>query len=294
MGIDFPKMLTIFAIPKPFRGHSELIQRNAITSWTRISPRPEVLLFGDEEGTAAFAREIGVRHEPEVGRNEFGTPRVDDLFARAEHLASTPVLAYVNADIILRDDFPAAIARVQAALPEFFMVGQRWDVHVTAPLDFSADDWQSTLADQAFRANDQKPPDCIDYFVFPHGYAEGLPPMAIGRSAWDNYLVWRARSRGYAVVDASRVVTIVHQVHDYSHHPGGARAVWTGPEAQKNRELTGGWWHRYTIEDSSYVLTPNSMRRSYRHPWVMAQRVWSHPLSVFQFPWQFLRRALGA
>jgi hypothetical protein len=286
-------MLTIFAIPKPFRGQSDLIQRNAIASWTHISPRPEVLLFGDEEGTAAFARELGVRHEPEVARNESGTPRVDDLFARAERLASSPLLAYVNADIILSDEFPAAVERVHAALPRFFMVGQRWDIEVDAPIDFGPADWQRTLAERAHRANDQKPPDCIDYFAFPRGYAQGLPPLAIGRSAWDNYLVWRARSLGFDVVDASRVVTVVHQVHDYSHHPGGARAVWTGAEAQRNRELTGGWWHRYTIEDASYVLTPTAMRRSHRHPWLVAQRLWSHPLSLFT-PWQFFRRSVGA
>src|ERR1700689_2205182 len=98
-------MLTIFAIPKPFRGQSDLIQRNAVASWTRITPRPEVLLFGDEEGTAEVARELGVRHAPEVARNELGTPRLDDLFARAERIATTPLLAYVNADIILSDEF---------------------------------------------------------------------------------------------------------------------------------------------------------------------------------------------
>ena len=287
-------MLTLFAIPKPFRGHSELIQRNAITSWTRISPRPEVILFGDEEGTAAFARELGVRHQPEVARNEYGTPRVDDIFAGAERLSNTPLLAYINADIILSDEFPAAVARVHAALPRFFMIGQRWDLEVEAPIDFSAPDWQSKLAARAREADALQPPTCIDYFVLPRGFGQGIPPMAIGRSAWDNYLVWRAHSEGYKVVDASAVVTAVHQVHDYSHCLGGPRAVWTGPEALRNRELTGGWWHRYTIDDATYRLTPTSMRRSYRHPWVMTQRVWSHPLSVFTFPYQFVRRSLGA
>ena len=165
-------------------------------------------------------------------------------------------LAYVNADIILSDEFPAAVARVQMALGRFLMVGQRWDLELDAPLDFSAPDWQRTLADRARRANALQPPTCIDYFAFTRGFAEGLPALAIGRTAWDNYLIWRAYSLGFSVVDATRVVNIVHQVHDYSHHPGGARAVWTGPEAQRNRELTGGWWHRYTIEDAAYILTP--------------------------------------
>ena len=67
-------MLTLFAIPKNFRGHIATIQRNAIASWTRLIPRPEIFLFGGEEGTAEIAHELGLRHFPEVARNEFGTP----------------------------------------------------------------------------------------------------------------------------------------------------------------------------------------------------------------------------
>ena len=62
-------MLTLFAIPKHFRGHFATIQRNAITSWTRLTPRPEILLFGDEEGTGEIARELGLRHFPEVAHS---------------------------------------------------------------------------------------------------------------------------------------------------------------------------------------------------------------------------------
>jgi hypothetical protein len=287
-------MLTIFAIPKPFRGQSDLIQRNAIASWTRIAPRPEILLFGDEEGTALVARELGVRHEPELARNEFGTPRLDDLFARAERAAETPLLAYVNCDIILGDEFPAAVERVQAALGSFLMIGQRWDLEVTAPLDFSEACWHQTLCERARRADALQPPTCIDYFVFTRGFSKGLLPLAIGRRAWDNYLVWHARAGGSAVVDATRVVVAVHQTHDYSHHPEGTRGVWLGPEARQNRRMIGGWWHLYTIEDATHILTPTGFERSYRHPWLMARRLWSHPLTVFTWPWQLMRRTPGA
>jgi len=37
--------LTIFAIPKAFRGHIGVIQRNAIETWTRMRPAPQVLLL---------------------------------------------------------------------------------------------------------------------------------------------------------------------------------------------------------------------------------------------------------
>ena len=54
-------MLTIFAIPKAFRGHTATIQRNAITSWTMLHPRPEILLFGNESGTEEICRELEAR-----------------------------------------------------------------------------------------------------------------------------------------------------------------------------------------------------------------------------------------
>src|SRR5437868_6839668 len=42
--------LTVFATMKHFRGRAAVHQRNAIRSWTLLRPRPEVILFGDEDG----------------------------------------------------------------------------------------------------------------------------------------------------------------------------------------------------------------------------------------------------
>jgi hypothetical protein len=84
--------LTIFAIPKAFRGHIAVIQRNAIASWTRMNPRPEVILFGTDEGTAEVAAEFGVRHVPTVQRNQWGTPLVSDLFSQAQAIGRSPFL----------------------------------------------------------------------------------------------------------------------------------------------------------------------------------------------------------
>ena len=71
--------LTILAMPKPFRGHIGIIQRNAIRSWTLLRPSCEIVLFGDDTGVSAAAAELGVRHVPNVARNEYGTPLVNDV-----------------------------------------------------------------------------------------------------------------------------------------------------------------------------------------------------------------------
>jgi hypothetical protein len=282
-------MLTLFAIPKHFRGHFATIQRNAIASWTRLTPRPEILLFGDEEGTAEVARDFKLLHFPDVARNQFGTPLLDDLFRQAELYASTPLLGYVNSDIILTDDFFAALERVRAQYEKFMMVGRRWDLDWNQPLDFSQPGWAETIRSRALHANVQRPGNYIDYFVFTRGLCDHLLPLAVGRFSWDNYLLWRARSRGAALVDASPVIVAVHQNHDYSHYAGGTQDIRLGPERKQNRETVGFWWHLYTIEDCTQILTPKDFRPSYRHGWLMARRIWSHPLSLFQFPWLALK-----
>src|SRR6266705_5770550 len=94
-------MLTLFAIPKAFTGHTGIIQRNAIRSWTLLRPKCEIILLGDDEGTSHVAKEFGVEHIAEIARNEFGTPLLNDMFASAERRASHKLLCFVNADIIL-------------------------------------------------------------------------------------------------------------------------------------------------------------------------------------------------
>jgi hypothetical protein len=287
-------MLTLFAIPKHFQGHFATIQRNAITSWTRLVPRPEIILFGNEEGTAEIARELGVRHYPDVARNEFGTPLLHDLFGRAERYASTQLLGYVNSDIILTNDFSAAVDRVYARNRKFMMVGRRWDLDWDAPLDFSQSGWDESIRSQALGVNAQQPASFIDYFVFSRGVCDGLLPLAIGRFVWDNYLLWFARSHGVELVDVSPLVIAIHQNHDYSHHLIGDREDWQWPERKLNRKMVGPWWHMYTIEDATQIFAADGMHPNRRRAWLMAKRLWSHPLTIIQWPWHTLRRWVRA
>ena len=287
-------MLTLFAIPKNFRGHIATIQRNAIASWTRLTPRPEILLFGNEEGAAEISRELGLRHISEVARNEFGTPLVGELFRQAEKLATTPLIGYVNSDIILTDDFISALDRVRPQYEKFMMVGRRWDVDWIQPLDFSQPGWAQSMRANALRANVQRPGNYIDYFVYSRGLCNGLLPLAIGRFTWDNYILWYARSRGAELVDVSGAVVAIHQNHDFSHHPQGKTGIREGPERKRNREIVGGWWHMYTIEDATQILKTDGMRPSHRHAWLMAKRLWSHPLTILQLPWLAVKRLVRA
>lgn len=266
-------MITFFAAPKPFRGHIGTIQRNAIQSWKRIHPSAEIILFGDEEGIAEAARDLAVGHVPEVRRNEHGTPFLSSIFDHAKDLAQHTCLCYVNSDIILLSDFRAATERVIALGGRFLMAGQRWDTDITEPVDFSAKDWETKVRREALKANRQQPPKWIDFFVFSSAlYYQKIPEFVIGRTSWDNWLVWYARDSGALVVDASAVVCAVHQNHDYSHHPDGATGVWQGVEAQRNSALLRGGRCFATMENATHRLTTRGLRPNYYH-WIAVAKL---------------------
>jgi hypothetical protein len=270
-------MLTIFSTPKAFRGHIGVIQRNALASWKRLHPDVEVILFGDDEGAAGASRELGLRHVPEVERTPRGSKLLGAIFGPAQRMARHSVVAYSNADIILCGDFLAAVQRTlewarAARRKQFLMAGRRWDADVREPLDFSSPDWAPRIKSLARAAGRQRPPQWIDYFVFPRGMYPEIPPLVIGRVGWDNWLIWKARQQGAAVVDASASVLAVHQNHDYAYHPQGELGVWHDEEARRNVELAGGDRSCFTLRDATHRLTPSGMRACRLHSLAPASR----------------------
>lgn len=231
--------MTLFAIPKPFTGHAATIQKNAIRSWARLTPRPEIILFGDEPGIGEMAGEIGARHVAEVARNEFGTPLVSDIFHSAAKLAENDILAYVNADIILFDDFMAGAANAAASHDEFLLVGRRWDVCVTEEIDFNDCDWRAILREAITSDGFLHRETGLDYFVHTKGLWPDMPPFALGRCAWDNWLMKRPITMGKTVIDASAYIMAVHQDHGYTHAGGWANVFGSGIETERNRVMAG-------------------------------------------------------
>jgi hypothetical protein len=259
-------MLTIFAIPKPFRGHFDIIQQNAIESWVHLDIHPEVILFGDEEGSAEIAQKFGVTHIPDVKKNEFGTPLISDIFSQAQQHSRNLLVCYINADIMLLNDFGRAVSYVSNLKHPFLMSGQRWDTSITTRLDYNQN-YEKKIRDYALEHGIQHPPTGIDYFVFPRQFLPSMPPFAVGRPSWDNWTLYQVRSRKAMLIDATQAVFAIHQNHDYSHHPQGETGVWQGKESHQNFELAGGWDYIFTLEDATHMLTPNGIKPalSYKH-----------------------------
>ncbi len=248
-------MITFFATGKPFEGHSGVIQRNALKSWKLLHRDVEVILFGDEAGVREICAELRLRHEPEARKHESGMKYLDYMFRRAQEIARNDFLCYSNCDIVQFLELIAAMEKARAWRKEFLLVGRRWDTDVTDPVDFADAGWQEELKAKARTTGFQQSPDFIDFFVFPKGFYRDVPPLVVGRSYWDHWLVWRALQGGLPVVDASRYLTAVHQNHNYGYHPAGKQGTNEDSVAMRNLEMAGGKKHQRSLHDASHAMT---------------------------------------
>lgn len=247
-------MLTIFTIPKPFVGHIGIIQRNAVLSWLNLFPECEIILFGDEPGIREIAHEFGIRHVPEIKKNEYGTPFLDDVFIQAQIIARHDILCYCNADIIFFNDLIETVKKIPGR--EYLMVGERWDVDVTTPIDISRKSWAGEFFAFARDHHSVENFPGMDYFIFPKGMLAEFPPFVVGRRGWDNWLIYHVRKRQIPVIDATPVVHVIHQNHSYAHVPQKEGTRWEGPESSNNVRLVGNRQiYLWELADADWVHT---------------------------------------
>lgn len=268
-------MITLFAIPKAFSGHVGTIQLNAVNSWSRL-PGCQILLLGRDAGVAEAAAATGAEHLPDVAVNEFNTPLLDSAFRLAREHARNELICYVNSDIILLGDFLTAVHKVP--FDDFLMAGRRWNVSITESLDFGRTGWEAELRELVARSGTLYTQYGSDYFVLRRNSAlVELPPFAVGRPRWDNWMLYRARQLGLPVIDATAAVTAVHQDHDYGHIPQRQGPTWGGPEAERNARLGEAERQQFGLMDATHAFRSGRVTRAVSWPYLRA-RIYALPV----------------
>jgi hypothetical protein len=236
--------ITLFTIPKAFRGHAGMIQANAVESWTRLGSNVQVVLCGDELGVREVCSEKAICQLADLQSNQWGTPLLSDAFRRVPVIApqATPYFAYTNSDIIFVDGFNELINLLPSlGLDRFLMIGRRTDVDIDEPIDFSQPNWRAELRELALSQGRLAPVVCKDFFLFPSGMYQEIPDFAVGRGNWDNWMVANALANSIPVIDVTQALLALHQNHDHEHVRGGKRSAYlTGKEARSNAKLGGG------------------------------------------------------
>jgi hypothetical protein len=142
-------MITFHSIVRGFEGEFDLIQRNAIRSWLRLDPQPEIILFGDEEhepGAVQAAIDIGLLLY-DVDRNDRGVPLVRSPIESVRPIRPG-IRCLVNADIILFQSFVEATRRVAKVFDEFLIISRRYKLDFGRELGFEPG-WDRRLLEEA-------------------------------------------------------------------------------------------------------------------------------------------------
>jgi len=181
-------------------------------------------------------------------------PKVSSIFELVEATvagSSADVFMYTNSDILLPSNFVLLCQHMMDA-PKLkrattVITGMRWNCPALDPSDSRTKRLYSDLLSPSDEPRASRfaaslaelvgsehcrpaGPMAKDYFVYKRGFWQGIgwripnydaslptmPPFALGRFAWDNYMCTVARKRS-RLIDASAVVSALHLYHDYRH-----------------------------------------------------------------------------
>jgi len=209
-------MLTIYSIVKGFDNkHIATIQRNAVQSWLWMFPDAQILWFGDDEpGAQEEADVYGVSLYP-MERTESGAPLLPNVVSSAHELAKFDIRCLVNADIILEPSFEQAVRAVGRAFEKFLLVARRRCAMVDYPINFAGvpgepETWHERLMGLEWKDGRT---DAMDMFCYRGDWLTDIPPFGVGRTAWDNWILSKARREKVHIVDGTAFTRVLHQEH---------------------------------------------------------------------------------
>jgi hypothetical protein len=266
--------MTFITTFKPFKPPFDTIQLNALKSWLRFCPPCEVVVVGAEEGVEeAIGRMPNVTLVPVVKRSANGAPLLDDFIKRGESVARHELICLVNGDIIIADDILRVVKAVKKRFSnKFLLTTRRYDTIITELINDNLHEKIKSIRDQIITTYSGRKPKGTDLFVFGKGLFDDIPPFAIGRLVWSRWLIYKGLSLGIPVIDATDVLTVIHQQHSYTHitessvqnaflkGKAGYDAVVLSRDYNRNLTL-GGLAAYFSEDDCDYILTRRGLSR---------------------------------
>ena len=243
-------MITFFTIPRPFIGHFDVIQCNAIDSWLRLDPCPQIILLACKGEMGEVAREFSVEIY-DVARID-GVPLVNEAISKAMALAKYSILAFVNADNIFLDDLMPVVKSVMMRLDKFVIIGRRWNLDLRESITFN-DGWQDRLRADLVKRGVHHGTVGIDYLIFRGNLWPHMPPFLVGRDFYDNWMVREAVKGEIPVVDVTETVVMIHENHPVK--PGVRN-----DEVEHNRRMAG-LEQKWTIKNATWRFVNGELVR---------------------------------
>ena len=264
-------MITFFSAPKPFAGHIGVISvmpfaagHSSIPMWRSFCSEMKRVQRRSPRNWACGMKRMS-------RATNLALPSCTTYSAVRRRLRVTNGSA-IPMRTSSRRSSRSALVRARAWGRPLLLVGRRWDLDIVEPLDFSQPGWGEVLSAMALTRGKQRTPEWIDYFAFPRGLCEEMPPFAVGRPGSDNWMICKFRRSGVSVLDVSPSVVAIHQNHTYAKQSQASQGPWPAEESARNRALAGDGRCHNTIADATEVSTHEGIRPNRKRHWVNFKR----------------------
>jgi hypothetical protein len=256
-------MITFFTTPKQFKGENIITQKNALRSWKQFSPECEIIVFDKFSDSGDVFNELKVTNITDIKKfsDELPLPLVNEMFNKIQLIANNPICCYINSDIILPENFLEIVVNLHNKLESnYLLVGQRFDLNVNSELDFSKN-WEADFLVKYKNEMELHPPSGSDFFIFPKNQygKEDIPPFAIGRPVWDNWLIYNGvKRKKLKVVDITNSTIVYHQNHiaAYGFDKSSDAATISNRNLMPKKEIFG-----YFLNQSNYQILNNKIKK---------------------------------
>jgi hypothetical protein len=221
-------MITFITAFKKFNGHPEsvfkpygIIQRSAVWSWRNqgikiIAPDNELgLMKGVSPYEIVWLK--GVKTASDIGFDNF-SPVFRDLMLDSIKFIDTPLIAYINSDCIIVDNFYDNLVNIcKKRGTDFFSTGTRYSINLKIEIN-SEESYKKVLNSKRVIGDISTSSDIFistkENFI---KMANDMPEFIIGRYAWDNWIHLYAIDNFKNLYNCTNSLTILHCNHDYKH-----------------------------------------------------------------------------
>ncbi|XP_071162485.1 uncharacterized protein [Mytilus edulis] len=200
------------------------VHNNTVINWNTFMPRVNLVLFTNDSGLSAYVRDRGWTSYPVTRHAAGGAPILKTMFQTVMKNFNSTFYAYANSDNLFDSSLLDTLSTVYNELDNkkpIFISGRRTNVAFLTPKEAAS---YGNIQQAAKTRGSLFLTNAEDYFITnQHFDWSGFPDLVIGRRAYDNWLVLRARAIGALTVDVSKTLLLVHQTTKGGNFEGHGR-----------------------------------------------------------------------
>ena len=215
-------MISFISAFKKFKGVYKNIQHSALYSWRAnnievIIPTIEVdaKINCSQYSNARFID--GIKRGRELGFNT-QSPVIKDLIDKALPQINTTMVAFINSDIIILDNFSEIIEKIFNKYGyNIYLVGSRQDIQLQDRVG-SVETYKKLMQE---KREEYDPYTSSDIFITSKFWwrkiIKDMPEFIMGRYGWDNWFHMYAEKNRLEKYNCSSVLTLLHCKHGFEH-----------------------------------------------------------------------------